>query len=75
MAKYRIEIDRETCIGDGACTNEAPETLEMDDENIAVVKDPEGNSDEEVKAAAECCPTDAITLYDTESGEKVWPED
>ena len=75
MAKYRIEIDREACIGDQLCCGEAPETFDLDDESIVVVKDPAGNSDEEILAAAESCPTDAIILYDAESGEKVWPQE
>lgn len=75
MAKYKIEIDRDSCVGDGACVNEAPETLELDDEDIAVVKNPEGNSPEEILASAQCCPVDAIILYDADTGEKVWPED
>lgn len=75
MAKYKIEIDRETCVGDEACVNEAPETFEMDDENIAKIVDEGGNDDETVLGAAQACPVDAITVTDTETGEKVWPEE
>ena len=74
MAKYNIEINREECIGDGACCDVAPDTLELDDENIAVVTNAEGNSPDEIMEAAQSCPTDAIILTDAESGEKVWPE-
>lgn len=74
MSKYKIEIDRELCIGDGACVGEAPDTLEMDDENIAVVTNTAGNSDEEILQAAQVCPVDAIILTDAETGEKVWPK-
>ncbi len=75
MAKYRIEISREDCTGNGVCMEEAPNTFELDDENIIVVINPEGDSPEEILAAAEACPTDAIILYDAETGEKVWPKD
>lgn len=75
MAKYKIEVDRDLCVGDGACVNEAPEVFEMDDESIAVVTNPEGNTPEEILAAAQACPVDAITLHDAETGEKVWPEE
>ena len=75
MAKYRIEIDRDACVGDGLCCDEAPETLEMDSEEKAVVKNAEGDDADTIMSAAESCPTDAISLFDTESGEKVWPED
>ena len=75
MAKYKIEIDRDLCIGDGACCDEAPQTLEMDDETIAVVVDPDGNTPEEIMSAAQSCPVDAVILTDAKSGDKVWPED
>ncbi|RMF76919.1 MAG: ferredoxin [Planctomycetota bacterium] len=75
MAKYRIEIDRELCIGDSLCVTEAENTFEMDDEDKAVVINPAGDPDECIKCAAESCPVDAIFLYDAETGEKVWPED
>jgi len=75
MAKYRIEIDRDECIGDGLCADEAPGTFEMDDEDIAVVIDPEGDDPDTILEAAKSCPSDAIILYDAETGEKVWPED
>ena len=74
MAKYKIEIDRDLCIGDGACVGEASNTLEMDDENIAVVKNADGDGADEVLQAAQVCPVDAITLIDAETGEKVWPQ-
>ena len=37
----RIEIDRELCIGAESCVVVAPDVYEMDDENIAVVINPE----------------------------------
>lgn len=74
MAKYKIEIDRDLCIGDGACVGEAPDALEMDDENIAIVKDAEGNGPDEIMQAAQVCPVDAIILTDADTGKKVWPE-
>jgi ferredoxin len=75
MAKYRIEIDREACVGDGACCDSAPGTFELDDDTIAVVKSPEGDPPETILEAAQGCPTDAIVLFDAETGEKVWPEE
>lgn len=75
MAKYRIEIDRDACVGDGLCVDEAPGTFEMDDEEIAVVINPEGDDPETILAAAEACPSEAIILYDAVTGAKVWPED
>jgi ferredoxin len=73
MSKYKIEIDRDLCIGDQMCCNEAPNCFEMDDEDKAIIGNPDGDTDEEILAAAQSCPTDAIIL--TENGEKIWPED
>jgi ferredoxin len=75
MAKYKIEIDREACIGDEQCCADAPETFEMDDEGKASVKNADGHSPEDILAAAQNCPTDAIILHDAATGEKVWPEE
>jgi len=55
------------------CLEEAPNTFEIDDEGIVFVVDPEGDDPDEIYAAAEACPTEAIILYDAETGEKVWP--
>ncbi len=74
MGKYKIEINRDLCIGDGACVGEAPNTFEMDADNIAIVKDANGHTDEEILQAAQVCPVDAIILTDAQSGEKVWPK-
>lgn len=72
-SKYRIEIVRKRCTGVGTCMELASRTFDMDDEAVAVVTDPDGNSSEQLLAAAESCPVDAIFLYDKETGEKVWP--
>jgi ferredoxin len=74
MAKYKIEVDRELCIGDAACCGEAPNTFVMDDDNIAKVTDPAGHNDDEILQAAQVCPVDAIILTDAASGEKAWPK-
>ena len=75
MSTYKIEVDRDLCIGDQMCCNEAPNCFEMDDEDKAIVVNPDGDSDEEILTAAQSCPTDAISLHDAGSGDKVWPEE
>ncbi|MFO0837605.1 MAG: ferredoxin [Phycisphaerae bacterium] len=74
MAKYQIEINREACIGDQQCCQEAPKTFEMDADNLVFVRDPEGDPPEHILAAAKVCPTDVIILRDAETGKQVWPE-
>lgn len=68
----KIVVDRDLCIGAGTCVVLAPGTFELDDENIAVVIDEEGNSAEEILMGAESCPTKAIFLYD-ENDEQIYP--
>jgi ferredoxin len=73
--KLKVEIDRDGCIGDGACCSDAPETFEMDDEDKAILKDGSTDSRDAIIEAAENCPTDAIIITDKETGEKIYPED
>ena len=71
MAKYRIEIDREACVGDKACGEEAPDTFAIDEEGKAVVTDPEGDDPKRVLRAARNCRLEGISLYDAETGERI----
>ena len=74
MTKYRIQLNREVCVGDRACSEEAPETFALDEEGKAVVMDPEGDPAEQVLRAAKQCVHEGITLHDAETGEQVWPK-
>ena len=58
MAK--VEVDKEKCIGCGACTAVAPDVFEFDDDGLAKATNNVINDD--VKNAAEGCPTEAITV-------------
>ena len=58
-----IRIDREKCMGSGNCSFWAPATFDLDDEGIAIVIDPEGDSDEKIVLAAQGCPTQAISVW------------
>jgi len=57
-------VDRDTCIGCGACEGTCPEVFKLDDESKSVpIKDeiPEKLLDL-AKEAEEGCPVDAITV-------------
>lgn len=69
----KIVIKRDLCIGAASCLAVAPNTYDLDDENIAVVVNPKGNTDEEILLSARACPTLAIFLYD-EEGNQIFPE-
>jgi len=75
IQKLKIIIDREECIGDGMCVNEAPETFELDEESKAILKDGSTDEREAILDAARCCPVDVITVIDTETGQKLYPEE
>ncbi len=68
----RITIDRNLCIGCGNCESIAPEVFKLDDEGIATVIDPDGDTEEVIREAAESCPEEAIILQD-ESGKQIYP--
>ena len=74
LDKLEIKICEEDCIGDGACSNAAQNTFEMNDDSIAILKDDSIDSLEDVLAAAEACPLDIITVIDKETGEQLYPE-
>ena len=59
-----IKILRDECIMSGLCVDEAPNTLELDDEGIPVVTKQNGDDDEALVAAAETCPVGCIVLTD-----------
>lgn len=58
----RIEIDREKCMGSGNCGFWAPGVFDLDDDGIAYVVDPEGDSEDKIRLAVEGCPTQAISI-------------
>lgn len=68
----RIEIKRDICIGAATCSAIAPDVFELDDEMKAIVKDPQGATDEVILEAARSCPTLAIYIYD-DAGKQVFP--
>lgn len=71
---YTVEVIREACIGAGSCAVLAPNTIEMDDENIAVVVKQNADSDDDILSAAQSCPVNAIIVRD-EAGKQIWPEE
>lgn len=58
--KIHIEVDRGLCIGSGDCVDTAPDVFQLDDEEKAVVVDPDGASVDDVVEAAGNCPVSAI---------------
>jgi len=70
----KITVNCDDCIGDGACVEAAPETFALDDDDKVFVKDPHGDTREDILAAAQDCPIDIIIVQDAASGEQLYPE-
>lgn len=70
---YTVEVIREACISAASCVVLADKTFELDDEQLAVIIEQNGNTDEEILEAAKSCPTNAIIVKD-ENGKQIWPE-
>lgn len=66
-----IRVLRDKCISAGTCTVYAPETFDLDEEGIAIVKAGEWDRLEKIIAGAESCPVFAIEVY--QDGKKVYP--
>ena len=58
--RVAIEVDRALCIGSGDCVDTAPDVFQLDDEDKAVVVDPDGAEVDTVLEAAGNCPVTAI---------------
>lgn len=73
MAKYKVTVDRNLCIGAGSCVAVAPKAFVLDSEAKAVVL-PTVNeeTDEVLVEAAKACPTAAIIVTD-ETGKQIFP--
>jgi ferredoxin len=55
-----VTVDRALCIGSGDCVDTAPDVFQLDDEDKAVVVDPDGAPVEDIIGAAQNCPVSAI---------------
>jgi ferredoxin len=64
--RIEVTVDRSLCIGSGDCVDTAPNVFQLDDEDKAVVVDPDGASVDEVITAAGNCPVSAIFVVGEE---------
>lgn len=74
--KYLIEIDRNKCISVGNCVAITPDIFDLDEEQIAIMKDPNTpliSDDETILMSARSCPTQAIIIKDSATGQQIFP--
>jgi ferredoxin len=64
-----VMIDEAACAAHGDCVEVAPEVFVLEDIATVVGTGP----DELLLAAAEACPSAAIVLCDTETGDHIYP--
>lgn len=59
-----VKVERDRCMGSGACVFEAPEVFDQDDEGIVVLltEKPEQSVLDKARAAAEVCPVACISV-------------
>jgi ferredoxin len=73
IGKYKVKVIRSKCIGAATCTAVASTTFTLDAENKAVINEGSTESEANILSAAQSCPTQAITITDTETGKQIFP--
>ena len=73
IGKYQVKVVRDLCIGAASCVAVSPDTFVLDDQNKAVIKEGPQDVPENILLAAQACPTAAVIITDTETGQQVWP--
>lgn len=68
-----ICVDRDICIGAATCISLASDVFELDNEQKAVVIDPDASDLDKIMEAAQSCPVDAIKVVDPD-GKVLWPQ-
>ena len=67
-----IKIIRTKCISAATCVVYAPNTFDLDKENIAIIKNSKWDRLEKIIAAAQSCPVIAIEIY--KDSKQVYPQ-
>ncbi|MFH8343578.1 ferredoxin [Streptomyces sp. NPDC018045] len=71
--RWHVAVDRGVCIGSGMCAATAPGGFELDSARQSHPVRPECEASDDVLAAAENCPVEAITVTLAATGEAVFP--
>ncbi|BAC73565.1 MULTISPECIES: ferredoxin [Streptomyces] len=71
--RWHIEVDRSVCIGSAQCVHHASVAFRLDSARQSRPAEPETDANEQILAAAESCPVEAIVIRVLGSGEPVFP--
>ena len=79
MAKYKVKVDRDLCIGAGSCVAVAPKVYELDEEGKAVFLKKDGtktsdltnyedlnDTEQNILNSAKSCPVNAIVIVEVD---------
>jgi ferredoxin len=58
----RVSIDRDLCIGSGNCVHLSQGAIELDEYDVAEVRDVGAATPEQLRMAQRSCPTSAIVI-------------
>lgn len=62
---WRVEVDRERCLGTGACVFVAPGVFALDGDGLSTVVGEVAEGDQAVADAVAECPAEALRLVST----------
>ena len=68
----KVKVNKDACIGCGACASICPDVFELNDEGLseAKVEEVKDELQDEVRDAADSCPTGAIEVNEGEEEEE-----
>ncbi|WP_419994562.1 ferredoxin [Streptomyces boninensis] len=73
--RWRVEVDRGVCIASGMCVGTAPDDFRLDGARQSHPVAEETDASEDILAAAESCPVEAISVRLLGTDEAVFPPD
>ena len=71
MSRWKVSVDKNTCIGSAMCVAVAPGRFVLDERQRSGPVEAEIDPDEVVRDAAASCPSEAISLVDADTGQLV----
>ncbi len=72
-SKYKISVNTFKCVGSSMCVQTGPAIFGLDKNRQAKVMDENTEDLKNLLAAAESCPTGAITVVEIETGKRLFP--
>jgi len=72
VGDLRVRLDRTLCVGFGDCVTGAPEAFVLAEDGIAAFVQPDRVARDQLLAACDACPVDALTVWDAE-GRQIVP--